>query len=386
MFASRLLVYSSIVFLLHSCSSPKQEEDASVASATADPVYQPVEVEYATQFDITYGDGYKVVEVLQPYPGAEKAFRYLLIPEGEEKPAGIEADAVVQIPVQELVSTSTTHIPSLVMLGAADVLTGFPSTDFISSPEMRARIDSGKVRDLGATNGLNIEALLELSPDMVMAYGMGPQDKSLQSLERTGIPVVLNADFMEQNPLGRAEWIKFTAAFLNKEKEADSVFNFIKNRYDSLATLTANVQKEPEVFSGVVYNGTWFMPGGQSWSARFFEDAGGNYLWSKNSETGSLQLSFESVFEKAHQADYWIGTANYPSLQALKEADERYSQFEAWQEEDVYTYTAREGATGGNEYLELGYSRPDMVLADLIYILHPELLPEYSPYFYKKLE
>jgi iron complex transport system substrate-binding protein len=371
--------------LFWSCNTPEQDTPA-VSSASSDTTFHQTSIRYAEQFNVSYADGYKIVEVLQPFPGAEKGHRYLLLPKDMEVPANVEADAIVRIPVQEMVVLSTTHIPALDMLGASNVLTGFPTTDFISSPTMRQRIDSGKVRDLGASNGLNIEGLLELSPGLVMAYGMGPQDKSLRSLERTGIPVVLNADFLEQNPLGRAEWIKFAALFLNKEKEADSVFNAIVQEYESLTAKAAAAEERPSVFSGIVYNGTWFMPGGNSWAARFLEDAGANFLWSETKETGSLQLSFESVFDKAHQADYWIGTANFSSLAALAEADSRYSRLDAWKQGNVFTYTARIGEAGGNEYLELGYSRPDIVLADLIKILHPELLPGHNLYFYEKLE
>ncbi len=382
----RSISFILILFSTYSCNSPQQENTTEALTTEANPSsYHEVSVDYASQFRIIYKEGYKIVEVLQPYPGAKKSLRYLLLPKDMAVPENTEADAVVRIPVREMVSFSTTHIPALEMLGAAEVLSGFPGTDLISSAGMRRRINEGEVQDLGAANGINIEKLMELSPDLVMAYGMGPQDKSLRSLERTHIPVVLNADFLEQSPLGRAEWIKFTAAFLNKEKEADSVFSYIRDRYESLAALTSDVSERPSVFSGVVYNGTWFMPGGKSWASVFFADAGGKYLWSDNGEAGSLQLSFEAVFNKAHKADYWIGAANYPSLQALEEADSRYRQFAAWQQSNVYTYTAREGETGGNEYLELGYSRPDIVLADLIRILHPTLLPDYKLYFYEKL-
>lgn len=381
----RFLLLFILIFGGWSCDAPHRKEKPPAEEAGEMPFYK-TQVKHARQFTIRYVNGYKLLEVLNPYPGAEKSFHYLLLPKGMEVPAGVKADAVVRIPVEEMVSLSTTHIPALDMLEASDVLTGFPSTDYISSPSMRKWIAEGKIRDLGAGSGIDIEGLMELSPELVMAYGMGPQDKSLRSLERTGIPVVLNADFMEQSPLGRAEWIKFTAAFLNREKEADSVFSYIEQRYNSLASLAADARPKPTVFSGVVYNGTWFMPGGESWAAQFFADAGAHYLWQDNSETGSLQLSFESVFDKAHQADYWIGASNYPNLQALADADSRYRRFAAWQQENVYTYTARTGETGGNEYLELGYSRPDIVLADLVKILHPELLPAHELYFYEKLE
>ena len=218
-----------------------------------------------------------------------------------------------------------------------------------------------------------------------MAYGMGPEDGSLQVLNRTGVPVLLNADFLETSPLGRAEWIKFTGALLNREKEADSVFKQIEDRYQSLKELTAKVEQRPDVFSGIVYGDTWYMPAGQSWAAQFMADAGANYLWSDAPGSGSIPLSFEEVFAKAHNAPYWINTADFTSREALAAADERYKRFKAWQQEQVFTYTNKISPTGGNEYLELGYARPDMVLADLIKILHPELLPEHELYFYSRL-
>ncbi|WP_224999607.1 ABC transporter substrate-binding protein [Cesiribacter sp. SM1] len=374
----------SLVLTHWSCRPERSEKETSeLSNSTA--AWHRTQTEYAQTFELEYGDGYKLIHVKQPYPGATRPYTYLLLPHGQPQPDSIMADAVVRVPVQRIISLSTTHLPALDMLGESDKLTGFAQAGFISSPAQRSRLEQGALTDIGSTQGLNPEQILSLQPDLIMAYGMGPDDGTLQVLDRTGVPVLLNADFLETSPLGRAEWIKFTGALLNKEREADSVFQQIVHRYDSLKSLTQNVAQRPEVFSGIVYGDIWYVPGGKSWAAQFLADAGASYLWSDTEASGSVPLSFEQVFAKAHDAPYWINTADFSSLQALTAADERYKRFRAWQQEQVYTYTNKINNTGGNEYLELGYARPDMVLADLIKILHPELMEGHELYFYKRL-
>jgi iron complex transport system substrate-binding protein len=379
-----ILLILSFVLTHWSCRPDRSEKEITETSSTT-AAWQPTQTDYAQTFDLEYGDGYKLIHVKQPYPGATRPYTYLLLPHGQPRPDSIKADAVVRVPVQRIISLSTTHLPALDMLGESDKLTGFAQAGFISSPAQRSRLKEGALTDIGSTQGLNPEQILSLQPDLIMAYGMGPDDGTLQVLHRTGVPVLLNADFLETSPLGRAEWIKFTGALLNKEREADSVFQQIVHRYDSLKSLTQNIAQRPEVFSGIVYGDIWYVPGGKSWAAQFLADAGANYLWSKTEASGSVPLSFEQVFAKAHDAPYWINTADFSSLQALAAADERYKRFRAWQQEQVYTYTNKINTTGGNEYLELGYTRPDMVLADLIKILHPELMEGHELYFYKRL-
>ncbi len=372
-----------LLLTLFGCQSDRPAEEQAQGAAPV--TWDSTTIQYAQAFEIEYQEGYKLIRVKQPYPGATRPYTYLLLPHGQSQPKEVTADAVVRIPVQRIISLSTTHLPALDMLQQSDKLVGFAQTNLISSPVQQRRIKQGTLSDIGSTQGLNPEQILSLQPDLIMAYGMGPDDGTLQVLHRTGVPVLLNADFLENDPLGRAEWIKFMAALLNKEKEADAVFLDIRQRYDSLKDLTAEVQQRPHVFSGVVYGDTWYMPGGESWAAQFLADAGAHYLWQNAPGTGSLPLSFEEVYAKANKAPYWINAANMTSLSALAAADSRYKYFRAWQEGQVFTYINKVSPTGGNEYLELGYARPDMVLADLIGILHPELLPTHELYFYKKL-
>ena len=138
--------------------------------------------------------------------------------------------------------------------------------------------------------------------------------------------------------------------------------------------------------SGIVYGDAWFLPGGQNYASRILRDAGCAYLWEEDSSHGYLELSFESVYEKAHDADLWIGVGTFSTFSELKNADHRYAQFKPYSSKSVYTYDARKGAKGGSEFLELGYLRPDLILKDLVKIAHPELLKEHQLYFHKRLD
>jgi iron complex transport system substrate-binding protein len=176
------------------------------------------------------------------------------------------------------------------------------------------------------------------------------------------------------------------ALFFNKEEKADSIFQTIEKEYLSTEALADRVTDKPAVLSGVVYGDAWFLPGGQNYAAKLLKDAGCDYLWEDDSSHGFLELSFESVYEKAHDADIWIGVGSFSSLNEIENADERYSRFKPFRQKNVYTSNARQGAKGGSEFLELGYLRPDIILKDLVKIAHPSLLPDHRLYFHQKLE
>lgn len=342
-------------------------------------------IHYAKGFKISKVGASNLMEVTYPYKGATSGYKYLLVKKGTTVPKHDSDVQVIMVPIERIVCTSTTHIPLLDYLDLSEKLVGFPSTDYISSEKTRKLVDAGKIEELGAEKGMNIEKLAVLKPEAVMSYTMTANLGQLKKVQELGIPVILNAEYLEEHPLGRAEWIKFMAAFFDKEKEADAVFSTIEKNYLETKKLVASVEKKPTVLSGVLYGDTWFMPGGQNYAAKLINDAGARYLWSADSTKGSLQLSFESVYEKAHAADLWIGVASFSTLEEIKNADERYTKFNPWQIKQVYSYNARKGAKGGSEFLELGYLRPDIILKDLVKIAHPELLPGYELYFHKRI-
>jgi iron complex transport system substrate-binding protein len=343
-------------------------------------------IQYAKGFKISKFGNAKLVEVTYPYKGAKSGYKYLLVKKGTTAPKHADDVKVLYTPIERIVCTSTTHIPLLDYLNISDKLVGFPTTDYISSEKTRKLIDAGKVTELGTDKGMDIEKLVVTKPEVVMGYTMTADLGQLKKIQELGIPVILNAEYLEEHPLGRAEWIKFMALLFNKEKEANEVFAMIEKNYNETLKLVSKVSKKPTVLSGVVYGDAWFMPGGKNYAARLIKDAGCEYLWASDSTKGFLQLSFESVYEKANAADLWIGVASFNTLEEIKNSDERYTKFNPYKTKQVYTFNARKGAKGGSEFLELGYMRPDFILNDLVKIAHPDLLPKYQLYFHKKLE
>jgi iron complex transport system substrate-binding protein len=343
-------------------------------------------LKYAQGFSVKDSLDCKWLTVGYPYQGATSGYQYLLVPKGKEAPSHGSDVQIIPVPIESIVCTSTTHIPLLDYLNETNKLIGFPTTDYISSEIMRKRIDAGLVKELGIDKGMDIEELFALKPSMVMGYAMSSDLGQLKKIKDTGIPVVLNAEYLEKHPLGRAEWIKFMALFFNKEREADSVFNFIEKEYLTTQLLAKNSSVKPTVMSGVVYGDVWFMPGGKNYAAKLLNDAGCNYLWSDTESNGFLEVSFESVFAKAKEADLWIGVGSFKSLKEIESTEKRYTLFKPFKNKNVFTYNTRVGAKGGSEFLELGYLRPDIILKDLVKIAHPELLSGYQPYFYAKLE
>lgn len=347
---------------------------------------EKVELSYAKGFSIARGAGFWEIEVTQPWTGAEETFRYLVLEENQEFPVG-NFDAVIQLPITKVVLTSTTQIPHLDLLGMSEKLIGFPQPDLISSEITRVLIDAGKVQDLGAGPAANPELIVELAPDWIMISTLGEDLRYLDFFKTAGVPAIINGEYVEQHPLGRAEWIKFTGILLGKYEESKVVFEQVEQDYLDAVSLGASISQtqKPSVLSGVMYQDIWYAPGSESWGAQILQNAGGNYVFEDQSGTGSLQLNYEFVLEQAMDADFWIGSADFASLVKMGELEPRYQAIKAYQSGNVFTYTQKKGATGGLEYFELGYMRPDLILKDLMKILHPDLLPDYELYFYKQL-
>ena len=321
-------------------------------------------MDYATKFNIQE-DHLKVIE---PWPGAASAIKYKF-----EK-----------IP-ERVVVTSTTHLPYLELLGLEDKLVGFVGTNNIYSEKINAKLKNGQIIEVGINGKINLELLLATQPDVVIAFDLGGESSILDKIIEAGIPIVYNSDFLEETALGRAEWIKFFGYIFGELNLADSIFNGVIERYHQLKNLTQNVIERPSVFSGVVYGDTWFLPGGKNWSAQFIKDAGGTYIWGDNMSTGWLELSFETVLDRAREAEFWIGVASINTRAELMTQDSRYELFEAYQKQRIYNYNKRIGENGGFDFFESAYARPDLVLADLIWILHPELLPNHVTYYFQKI-
>jgi iron complex transport system substrate-binding protein len=344
---------------------------------------------YAEGFLVKKNDAFKILHIKNPWPKSERSYTYALIPKENVAKTTVnrnEFDNVITTPVQKIVVTSTTHIPALELLGVEHTLIGFPGTDYISSEKTRARIDKGHVRELGNNEGINSEVLLDIRPDVVVAFGVDSSNKSMEVIEKAGIPVIYNGDWVEKSPLAKAEWIIVFGSLFNKEKEAQAIFNQIESDYIEAKKIASEATSKPTVLCGAMYKDIWYLPNGTSPEAQFLKDAHTNYLWSETNESGSIALSFEAVFEKAKDAELWLSPSYYTSYEALKKSNSHYTEFDAFQNKAIYTFSNTTGKTGGVLYYELGISRPDLVLKDMIKICHPELLTDYKPIFFKPLD
>lgn len=340
----------------------------------------------AKHLSIEYFDGHKVLTVTNPWQNADKTYIYVLYQRGDQRPEGYENGVFVEVPVQSMVTMSTTYIAYMEALGVLDALAGVDNFQFIYSPEVRKTIDTGALIEVGSGPEVNVELLYEMEPDVIMTYGLGTQWDTHPKLIEAGLDVVINAEHTELTPLARSEWIKFIAAFFNKEEEANRIFEEMVARYQTMQEMTAEIEERPTVLNNAPYQGSWWVAGGRSHAARLIEDAGGDYLWSDTSEEGSLMLDFEAVFEKAVDADYWINPGTWSSLDQALAEDSRYAEFKAFQEGAVYNNNRRMNEYGFSDYWESGITNPDIILADLIKIFHPELLPDHELVYFRKLE
>ncbi|HET8810081.1 MAG TPA: ABC transporter substrate-binding protein [Flavobacteriaceae bacterium] len=379
MFKKTVLLF--IGFGLFSCQNNPKRSTTEILSQG-----DTLLVDYAKGFEIMEYDDFKLVTVKNAWPETEKKFTYLLAEKDAIVPGKLKYDEKITVPIDEIVVTSTTHIPSLERLGVAKTLVGFPTLDYISSEKTRALIEAGKIQELGSNQSLNTEILLELQPDVVVGFSVNGNNKAFQILQKSGIPVVYNSDWTEKNPLGKAEWIKFFGAFYNKLPEAKAAFQEIEKAYLQAKKLTKSANQKPTVLSGAMYRDRWYLPSGESWQAAFIKAAGGNYFYAETHGNGSLALSFEQVFQQAKDADIWIAPGNFTSYEQLLSSSEHYKKFKAFQAKKIYNYAGVTGATGGVLYYEFAPNRPDLVLKDLIKIFHPELLPDYELTFFKSLE
>ncbi|CAG5072812.1 hypothetical protein DYBT9623_04353 [Dyadobacter sp. CECT 9623] len=348
-----------------------------------------VQIRHAKGFLITYHKNYKLLQIISPFEKQADTATYLLVPRGNARPKGYPESQVIEIPVRSLVAMSSMHIGLIGFLEAEDVLTGLGNVQYVSSQRVLDRIKAGKIKEVGKDQGLNEELLLTMQPDLVMATGtpVSKMDR-FNGLKAAKIPILVNSEWVETTPLGRAEWVKLMGALLNKEDEVNRRFDKIEKEYNRLAAVGTNAATKTSVITGMHSRDAWFVPNGNSYVCRFLKDAGASYYWEKTKAMGSLPLNFETVYPVALDADFWLNVSisNVKSKQELQAKDSRYADFKAFKTGKVYGYHLRANDQGANDYWESGAVNPQDVLADLIKILHPELLPDHELIYYKQLK
>lgn len=356
-------------------------------SAEIDYFPQKATLTHTEGFTVDYHNNYKLVTVTTPWPGAESALEYVLVQCGTPVPDGYDATQIINVPVQRIATMSTSYLPFLDTLGVLDRLVAIDDATYVNNSTVVAMAEAGELAQIGYGAGVNIEQLLDLSPDIIMTYGSGSPDYDAHPvLLNAGLHAVVNAEWLETSPLGRTEWGKFIALFFNKEVVAEEQFAAIAQRYEELAAQAAAVDSKPTVMTDSEYQGSWYVAGGQSFTAQYLADAGADYLWADDESTGSIPMAFEAVFDRAADADYWVNVGFVNSLAEIEAADARYADFAPFQTGNVWNNNKTQNANGGNDYYESAVANPDVVLADLISIFHSEILPDHETVYFHQLQ
>jgi iron complex transport system substrate-binding protein len=369
-----------LVILISSCR-PTPAKQALHAAKTGS-----ADIQYAKGFSIDYYSTYKLLSIYTGTGAQVDTMKYVLLANGVKAPEGYQKAQLITIPVQNLIGMSSMHIALADFAGVADAITGLGSLQYVSSPTVRKNIAAGKVKEIGIDGNMNNEKLISMKPGLVMVMG-NPDSKfsKYETLTGAGVPVMLNSEWLETTPLGRAEWVKVMAALMNKETLVNSKFDSLVTEYKRLAQIGRTAKIKPSVIVGMPYKGTWYVPDGDSYMVEFFKDAGTSYQWINTHGTGSLPLTFETVAPTALKADFWLNVGYVDSKKDIKALDVRYADFKPFKNGQVFNNNKRTNDLGSNDYWESGAVNPQLVLADLIKILHPELLPAHQLVYYKQL-
>jgi len=325
--------------------------------------------QYAKGFRIHYFNDYKVIET--------GSHRYYLT---KNHSLIKQKDAIiVPVPVQNLACMAQSHWTAAYILDEMESVSGICDAKYISDTIFQQRYKKGKIKNFAENQTINYELLFSLKPQLLMLSFDNQQTNNM--LANIGIPVVLNSDFLENHPLGRAEWLIFVAAFYGKDEEAKVFFDRSVEKYNALCALIDSSMERPTVFDGSKSSGVWYVSGGKSYMAQFYADAGADYVWEDNTDYGSFPVDFESVYYKGITADYW--RTYLPRAKSYSDiADENilYTDFKAWKERSIfYSDNFRTDLYG------MGVYQPEAVLADMIKIFHPALLPEHEAVYYGSL-
>ena len=373
-FLLKLILFFSLLFIIACKQTSKPKNDLQSASI----------FKYAQHIQIKDFGAYQLLIITDAYPGAPD-FKYVLKKSDISIPDSLQSFQIINIPLKNIVVTSTTHLIPLKLLGLKDKLIAFPNTSYISDIEFRKLVKNGKIQELGRGRQINTEKLLMLHPDLLMQFSSGSGQNNDEIFIKNGIPVLYNADWTEQNPLGRAEWLKVFGILFDKEKLADSIFGQIEARYLKIKKQIDTITKKPLVSQGGSFGDKWFVPGGRSYAAQLIKDAGGQYIWQDDTHNGSVTLNFENVLLQLPKADVWLNPGMFISKEAIAKEIPAAKNFKSFKNNRIYTYNLTRRSGGGVLYFEESNTYPDRVLSDLFHIFHPSQSQVHLNYYQKIL-
>lgn len=345
--------------------------------------------EYSNRFIIEQHEGYSRLTVKDPWQGAEGSrFIYYITTDISNIPAGVERSGIILRPVEKIICTSTTHVAMLAALESTDLIEGVSGSGFIYNKKLRKRTDKGKVHDIGYESSYNTELIYSLQPDVVLVYGVGSESApAFRRLSDMGIPVLYIADYLEDHPLARTEWIKVYGELLGKQDMAEEIFRSVSMEYNSILTRITDAEIErPSVMLGMPFKDKWFISPGNSYISKLIEDAGGRYLWAGTESAVSIPMSIEAVCQKGVAADIWLNPGSAGTIRDIHLVDPRLSSLPAASEGRVFNNNRRLNEYGGNDYWESGVVNPHLLLKDIARILNPNLFRDHELIYYTELK
>ena len=356
---------------LCACGGPSRRADAAAGAADT--------LRFARNLSIAYQDGYTSVRIRDPWDTLRQRQHYVLVDRDAPLPADLPADGIlIRTPVERAVIYTSVHTAIAEQLGALDRVAGVCEPEYITSQEVLDRIAAGRIADVGLSTAPNTERIVDLGCDLIIASPF--ENNGYGSAEKLGIPIVEAADYMENHPLGRTEWVLFYGLLLGEREAAEAVFAQTAEHYFALRALAADVPGRPTLVLERKYGLSWAVPDGRSYIATLHADAGADYLFRDVPGTSSTHLTFEEVYDRAGEADFWLlkyGTRT-PMTYALLEAEYGpYAHFRAWRERRIFACN-----TLMTSYYDDITLHPDWVLEDLIALYHPDLLPGHVQRYY----
>lgn len=284
----------------------------------------------------------------------------------------------LEIPIQKYISLSATHISHLQKLSVLDKLEAVARIQDITNRELLERAELDKLRQVGMIHNLNLESIVEIQPEVVFAYYSQSFESKANQLAKAGIKVLHINEFLESTPLAYAEWIKLFGILFNKIEVAQSKFKIMRSQYESISQLARAKKLQPSVLVNVPYGDTWFVPAGGNFMAHLLRDAGANYIFSNTEGTYNLRMNVEAVIEAGLKSDFWLNPSLHTHKSSLSKADPRFASFKAFREGRVFNNTKALLENKTNDYFSEALANPHLLLADLVQIFHPELLPNRS--------
>ncbi len=370
----RNLVCFLLTFWVVACSQPKKPHtEESLSSDT---------IRYAQGFTVHHFNDYTSVDVRDPWDSTRLLQRYLLVDREKPVPGSLPKGTVVQVPVQNIVVYTSVHAAVIDQLGETGRIIGVCEPRYMDTPSIQEGLKAGRIADMGEATAPNVELMIDKGAELVLVSPF--QNSGYGPVEKLGIPIIEGADYMESLPLGRTEWIRFYGMLFGKEAKADSIFRVTEKSYLDLKELVTADMPRPSVISEKKFGSSWFMPSGESYVANLYKDAGADYIFTDLPGAGSTPLAFETVLDRAIHADLWL--IKYNQSKDMTYGDLRseytpYENFDAFKNRRIYACN-----TGVVPYYEEFPLHPDYLLKDLIWVFHPELLPDYTPRYYHKMQ